>query len=139
MAETAAAPARSLAVPLVAFTVGAVLALVLGIIGKVHDPTLSGTTTLGFRTVIDMKTAVSMVIGLLVVLQLLGGLALYGRLGVTPPPWLGTVHRAIGGTAVVLSVFVAYHCLWSLGLESGTLKDGEVVPTRTVVHGASVT
>ena len=35
----------------------------------------------------------------------------------------------------MLSLFVAYHCLWALGLESGTLDDGEKVPTRTVVHG----
>jgi uncharacterized membrane protein HdeD (DUF308 family) len=34
-----------------------------------------------------------------------------------------------------LSVFVGYHCLWALGLESGTLADGDKVPTRTVVHG----
>lgn len=36
---------------------------------------------------------------------------------------------------MLLSVVVAYHCLWALGLESGTLPDGEPVPTRTVVHG----
>jgi hypothetical protein len=35
----------------------------------------------------------------------------------------------------VLAIFVAYHCLWALGLESGTLEDGENVATRTVVHG----
>ncbi len=35
----------------------------------------------------------------------------------------------------MLIVVVAYHCLWALGLESGTLADGEPVPTRTVVHG----
>ena len=32
-------------------------------------------------------------------------------------------------------MFVAYSCLWALGLESGTLKSGEPVGTRTVVHG----
>ena len=37
----------------------------------------------------------------------------------------------------MLAVFVAYHCLWALGLESGTLENGEKVPTRTVVHGVA--
>ena len=51
------------------------------------------------------------------------------------PSWLGTVHRDSGTVALVLTLFVAYHCLWALGLEIGTLHDGETVPTRTVVHG----
>ncbi len=38
---------RSLAVPLGAFGAGALVALLLGVVGKVHDPTLDGTTTLG--------------------------------------------------------------------------------------------
>jgi hypothetical protein len=37
--------------------------------------------------------------------------------------------------ALVLAVFVAYNCLWALGLESGTYAGGESVPLRTVVHG----
>jgi len=36
---------------------------------------------------------------------------------------------------VLLAVFVAYHCLWALGLEYGHLADGEKVGARTVVHG----
>ena len=51
----ASAPSRNLAVPLTAFAAGAVVALLVGVFGKVHDPTLAGTTTLGFHTVIDMK------------------------------------------------------------------------------------
>ena len=44
-----------MAAPLGAFAAGAVLAVLLGVFGRWHDPTLSGTTTLGFRTVIEMK------------------------------------------------------------------------------------
>lgn len=135
MAEAAPAPTRSMAVPLTAFAAGAVVALLLGVFGTVHDPTLGGTTTLGFRTVLAMKVAVSCVIGVLAVLQLLGALWLYGKLGRPAPSWLGTAHRVTGATALLLTVFVAYHCLWALGLETGHLPDGEKVPLRTVVHG----
>jgi len=128
-------PAKSLAIPLTAFAAGAVVALLVGVFGKVHDPTLAGTTTFGFRTVIDMKVVLSVVIGVLALLQLVGALWLYGRLGIGAPSWLGTAHRISGAVAVVLVVLVAYHCLWALGLESGTLRDGEPVSTRTVVHG----
>ena len=134
MAETAAAP-RSMAVPLAAFAVGGVVALLVGVYGKVHDPTLDGTTSLGFDTVIGMKVALSTAIGVLAVLQVLGALWIYGKLGIKTPSWLGTAHRLSGTIALLLSLFVAYHCLWALGLETGTLHNGEKVPTRTVVHG----
>lgn len=125
----------SLVVPLGAFAAGAVVAVLLGVFGRVHDPTLDGTTDLGFRTVIEMKVAVSFVIGVLVVVQLLGALWLYGRIGGRPPAWLGTAHRVTGTLTLLLAVFVGYSCLWALGLEVGTLHNGEAVPLRAVVHG----
>jgi hypothetical protein len=134
MADTAAAP-KSMAVPLTAFAAGAVVALLLGVFGRVHDPTTDGTTTLGFETVIDMKVVVTAVIGVLVVLQLIGALWMYGKLGIRAPSWLGTAHRSSGTLAFLLAVFVGYHCLWSLGLEYGHLHTGEAVPARAVVHG----
>jgi Family of unknown function (DUF6529) len=126
---------QSMVVPLTAFTTGAIVAVLIGVFGKVHDPTLDGTTTLGFDTVIDMKVVVSTIVGVLVVLQLVGALWLYGKLGIAAPSWLGTAHRVGGTVAVALSVFVAYQCLWALGLESGTLANGEQVPMRAVAHG----
>jgi hypothetical protein len=133
MGESAAP--RSMAIPLTGFAAGAVIALLVGVFGTVHDPTLAGTTTLGFRTVIAMKVVVTVAIGVLAVLQLVGALWLYGKLGARTPSWVGTAHRVSGSITLLLIVFVAYHCLWALGLESGTLADGEPVATRTVVHG----
>ena len=124
-----------MAVPLTAFAAGAVVAVLLGVFGKLHDPTLDGTTTLGFRTVIEMKVVLTTVVGVIAVLQVVGALWLYGKLGIRVPSWLGVAHRISGAIALLLSVFVAYHCLWALGLETGTLHNGEDVPTRTVVHG----
>jgi hypothetical protein len=133
MADTSTA--KSMTLPLGAFASGAVIAILIGVFGKAHDPTLDGTTALGFDTVIEMKVVVSTVIGVLIVLQIISALWIYGRLGLRAPPWLGTAHRLSGASALVLAVFVGYHCLWALGLESGTLDSGEKVPTRTVVHG----
>ena len=126
---------RSMAVPLAAFAAGAVVAVLLGVLGRLHDPSLSGTTDLGFDTVIEMKVAVSVVIGVLAVLQLVGALWMYGRLGTPAPAWVGTAHRVVGTLALLLAVFVGYSCLWALGLESGRLENGEPVPLRAVVHG----
>jgi hypothetical protein len=122
-------------IPLTAFGAGAVVALLVGVFGRVHDPTLSGTTTLGYPTVLAMKTVVATAIAVLAIAQVATALWMYGKLGIRSPSWLGTVHRTTGATALLLSLFVAYHCLWSLGLEVGTLPDGAKVSTRTLVHG----
>jgi hypothetical protein len=126
---------RGIVIPLTAFAAGAAVALLVGVFGKAHDPSSGGVTTLGFDTVLAMKVVVSTIIGLLAVLQVVGALWMYNKLGIAVPPWLGTAHRISGTVALVLTVFVGYHCLWALGLESGTLADGDQVSTRTVVHG----
>jgi hypothetical protein len=126
---------KGMAIPLAAFGAGAVVVLLVGVFGRVHDPTLDGTTTLGFETVLAMKTVVATGIGVLAVVQLVGALWMYGKLGRPAPSWLGAAHRSTGAFALLLTLFVAYHCLWSLGLEVGTLPDGEKVSARTFVHG----
>jgi hypothetical protein len=135
MTDTAPARPRGMALPLMAFAAGAAVAVLVGVFGRVHDPTTDGTTTLGFHTVIQMKVVVTTLIGVLVLGQGLGGLVLYGKLPVAHPAWLGRAHRISGSVALVLAVVVAYHCLWALGLEYGHLADGEKVGARTVVHG----
>ncbi len=138
MTDIAPAPStesKGIAVPLAAFAAGAAIAVLIGVFGRVHDPTLDGTTTLGFHTVIQMKVVVTTLIAVLVVAQLLGALVIYGKLPVTAPSWLGKAHRAAGVATVLLAIFVGYHCLWALGLEWGHLHNGEKVGTRTVVHG----
>jgi len=133
MAHTTARKGKS--IPLVAFAAGAVVAVLVGVFGRLHDPTLENTTTLGYPTVLAMKTVVATGIGVLALVQLAGALWMFGKLGIKAPSWVGTAHRTTGIITVLLSVFVAYHCLWSLGLEVGTLPDGEKVSTRTLVHG----
>jgi hypothetical protein len=134
MAETGTAEQKSIAIPLGAFAVGAVVALLLGVFAKVHDATLDGTTTLGFDDVRDMKVVVSTVIGVLAIGQLVGALWIYGKLGIRAPGWLGTAHRVSGAVALLLAVFVGYHCIWAFGFQTGTVHGGYEVPARAIVH-----
>ena len=131
MADQAASP-RSMKAPVTAFAVGAAVALALGVFGRVHDPTIDGTTTLGYDTVLDMKVVVTALIGVLAILQLFGALWIYGKLGIKAPSWVGPLHRASGTLTVLLAIFVGYHCIWALGLEYGELHNGEPVPLRAV-------
>ena len=120
----------ALVVPLAAFAAGAVLSLLLGIYGSVHEPTNRAIATFGFGSVIEMKVYLAAAVGVLAVLQVIGALWLYGKLALAVPSWLGTAHRVTGALALLLSLPVAYHCLWAFGLQSGSGTSA-----RVVVHG----
>jgi uncharacterized protein DUF6529 len=110
-------------------TVGAVVALSLGIYGKVHDPTGRSLVTLFFTQTITLKVWLATAAVALATFQGLTGLRMYGKLGSrTGPRWIRTAHRLSGTGAFILTIPVAYHCLWALGFQyhSGT---------RVLVHG----
>lgn len=101
-----------------ALLAGALVALSLGIYGRVHDPTGESLVTLFFTKTITLKVWLATAAVALAVVQLLSALRMYGKLGRgTGPRWLRTSHR-IGGTgAFLLTIPVAYHCLWALGFQ----------------------
>lgn len=96
--------------------IGAAVSVILGVYGRVHTPTGRAISTFGFSSLVEMKVALSSAVLALGVLQVVTALRMYGRLGRGPAPRsVSTIHRISGVTAVVLSLPVAYHCLWSLG------------------------
>lgn len=110
--------------------VGAAVAVVLGVYGKVHAPALEPLVTFGFSGMLQMKTWLATLAGLLVVVQLGSALWMFGRLPLGPPPaWLTPAHRWSGTVAFVVSLPVALHCLWSLGLATSS--------PRVLVHGVA--
>lgn len=96
---------------------GACVALALGVYGRVHVPTRGRIVTPWFDSLLAMKAWLATVAFALMLLQLVSALAMFGRLpGVRRAPrWLGPAHRWSGTAAFVVSLPVAYHCLWSLG------------------------
>jgi hypothetical protein len=105
-------------VVLAAVTAGALLSVGLSVYGKTHSPTGRAVFLLGFSSMLSMKVWLAVACGALALLQLLTALWMYGRLGVAAPARLGLVHRMLGGLALVVSLPVAFHCLWSLGFGS---------------------
>jgi hypothetical protein len=105
-------------VPLLA---GAAVAVSLGAYGAVHDPSGETITTLGFSGVLNMKVWLTTGVATLALVQLATALRLFGHLGSgAAPGWVAPVHRASGTLAVLLSLPVAYHCLWSLGFQDSS-------------------
>jgi hypothetical protein len=108
---------------LVAGTVGALVALSLGIYGNAHDPASDLAITLGFKDTITMKVWLASASVVFAVVQLTTALWLYGRLSTNrPPPWLGHLHRISGRTAFLLSLPVAYHCLYQLAFQHSSAR-----------------
>ena len=102
---------------LTAVALGAAVALSLGIYGRVHDPSQELVFTLIFSSTIAMKVWLASIALAFAVVQVVTALWLYGKLPLTAPPWLGSVHRISGRMAFLVSLPVAYHCLWSLGFQ----------------------
>src|SRR3954463_14190331 len=112
---TAAAPSGSSSRLVGAPRVGAGVALTLGIYGHVHDPSGKLVFTLFFSSTISMKVWLGTIAAGFAVIQVLLAIWLYGKLPWDPPDWVGNVHRISGRLAFLVSLPVAYHCLWSLG------------------------
>jgi hypothetical protein len=65
-----------------------------------------------------------------VLVQLGSALWMWRRLPLGPPPaWVTPAHRWSGTVAFVVSLPVAVHCLWSLGLATSS--------PRVLVHGVA--
>lgn len=98
--------------------IGAAIALTLGIYSSAHTPSSDLSITLGFSSTITMKLWLSTIALAFATAQLVSALWMYGRLPLaSAPAWLGNVHRISGRLAFILSLPVAYHCLYQLGFQ----------------------
>jgi hypothetical protein len=108
---------------LIAALVGAAVALTLGIYGNAHNPSSDLSITLGFTNTFTMKVWLATIAVAFAVVQVLSALWLYGKLPVRAAPgWLGSVHRISGRLAFLVSLPVAYHCLYQLGFQSTSTR-----------------
>jgi hypothetical protein len=111
--------------------VGGLVAVALGVYAKVHNPAARPLFTLGFSGVLQMKTWLTTLAVALIIVQLGTALWMWGRLpGVgAGGASVGWVHRWSGSAAFVVTLPIAFHCLWSLGFGTGS--------ARVVVHGVA--
>lgn len=95
---------------------------------QVHPGNGSALYRFGFSSMLAMKSWLTSAATALVVIQLVSALAMWGKLpGVrNVPAWVAGVHRWTGTVAFVVSLPVAFQCVWSLGFSSSS--------TRTLVH-----
>ena len=111
--------------------VGLAVAAALAAYAEVHPGDGAALTTLGFSSLLEMKAWLTTAAAALVVVQVLSALAMWGRLpGVSDAPaWVPGLHRWTGTVAFLLTLPVAFHCVWSLGFEDAS--------TRVLVHSVA--
>ena len=110
---------------LVAFAIGTLAAVALGVYGRVHTPTGQAVNLAGFSSGLAVKAFLATVAMVFAVVQTITAMALFGRIPLTGA-WVGAVHRWSGRFAVGVTVPVAVHCLYALGFQA--------YDTRALVH-----
>ncbi len=124
-AETAPEPPSQIggAGVLAAGAMGAAVAIALGLYGRAHDPASDLSITLGFADTITMKVWLTSAAVLFGLAQVLTALWMYGRLPLeSRPSWLANAHRISGRLAFLISLPVAYHCLYQLAFQTTTAR-----------------
>lgn len=129
--EVTTAPRVSPVKLLIPALAGALVALSLGVYGQVHDPTGESIFTLMFTKTINMKVWFATAAAAIALFQLFSSLRIYGKIAIPRrmPSWYPKLHRITGAVAFLLTLPVAYHCLWALGFQDTT--------ARVLVHGVA--
>jgi len=122
------APARSgTALLVVPALTGGLVALALGVYGRLHGPTGIALNLAGFSSPGYVKTWLATVATVFAIVQLVSALVMYGKVPrVSAPSWIGDLHSWSGRIAFIVAVPVAVHCLYALGFQGYS--------TRVLLH-----
>jgi mono/diheme cytochrome c family protein len=113
---------RWVVVPLLAF---ALFALTAGLLAH-HEPRSKGYFRLFFSDPLHLKAAFATAVAVLACFQVLTAAWIFRKLPWPKPRWVNPVHRWSGRLAFVLTLPIAYHCIFKLGFRDPT--------TRVLVH-----
>ncbi|KHO18957.1 hypothetical protein QQ25_19230 [Mycolicibacterium setense] len=105
---------------MIAIILGTLVAVGLGVFGKVHEPRFFSVSVAGFSSGTSVKAWLATLSITLGLFQLASAFAMYRLIpSDRAPRWVGTAHVWSGRLAVLASVPVAVHCLYALGYQSG--------------------
>jgi Family of unknown function (DUF6529) len=107
--------------------IGGLVALTLGIYGRLHHPTGVAINIAGFSSPGSVKSWLATGATVFAIVQVISALVMYGKIPRIPAPsWIGRLHRWSGRIAFLLAVPVAMHCLYALGFQTYS--------TRVLIH-----
>jgi Family of unknown function (DUF6529) len=127
MTHSSPPAARTTAVVVVPVAIGVLVAVALGVYGRLHEPAFFSVNVAGFSSPGAVKSWLATAAFVLALVQLGSALVMWGKIpGVAAPSWIGGLHRWSGRLAVLVTVPVAVHCLYALGFDFSS--------PRTLVH-----
>src|SRR5215472_578780 len=107
--------------------IGCLVALVLGLYGRLHHATGIAVNIAGFSSPGYVKSWLATGAAIFALIQVGSALVMYGKVRrVTAPSWIGGLHQWSGRIAFLLTVPVAVHCLYALGFATYS--------TRVLIH-----
>jgi hypothetical protein len=107
--------------------IGCVVALTIGLYGKLHHATGIAVNIAGFSSPGSVKAWLATVAAVLALVQIGSALVMYGKVPrVSAPSWIGGLHKWSGRIAFIATVPVAVHCVYALGFASYS--------TRVLIH-----
>lgn len=112
-------PAKSAPITavLLAFGLGTLAAVGLGVYGRVHTPTGQAINLAGFSSGLAAKSFLTTLAFAFGLLQIVTAMGMFGRIPLRGA-WVAPAHRWSGRIAVGLTVPVAVHCLYALGYQT---------------------
>ncbi|MFN0283905.1 MAG: DUF6529 family protein [Kineosporiaceae bacterium] len=102
--------------------VGAAVSVSLGVYGRLHTPSGVAVNVAGFSGPQEAKAWLASLVVVLAVAQVGSAFVMYRGAAGRRPRWVGPVHRWSGRAAFLVSVPVAVHCLYALGLQTFDLR-----------------
>ena len=108
--------ARWLVLPVVVF---ALVSLTAGLLARAEIDRRGGYFDLFFSDTIHLKTWFASAAVALGLMQLFSAAWIFRKLPWRRPPWIPAFHRWTGRLAFLLTLPVAYHCIFKLGFQSG--------------------
>ena len=107
--------------------IGGLVALTLGLYGRLHHATGIAVNIAGFSSPGSVKSWLATGVAVFAIIQVGSALVMYGKVPrVAAPSWIGGLHQWSGRIAFLLSVPVAVHCLYALGFQDYS--------TRVLIH-----
>jgi hypothetical protein len=107
--------------------IGCVVALTIGLYGRLHHATGIAVNIAGFSSPGSVKAWLATVAAVLALVQVGSALVMYGKVPrVSAPSWIGGLHKWSGRIAFIASVPVAVHCVYALGFADYS--------TRVLIH-----
>ncbi|MGH3260265.1 MAG: DUF6529 family protein [Streptosporangiaceae bacterium] len=107
--------------------IGGLVALTLGVYGRLHHPTGVVVNIAGFTSAGYVKSWLATIATFFAIVQVTSALMMYGKIPrVRAPSWIGRLHQWSGRIAFLAAVPVAIDCLYGLGFQTYS--------TRVLIH-----